>query len=157
MRIVQGHVQRDVAIIRCTCRHGWTDTLVERTSQKHHHHNHHHHPSSPCSPSLSSLLSPPPPHNTHASPSLRGVDCRVHLANPAGQPGLLNPQSLHNKKRKSKKEKCKCDRRGNQGKNTKTGNTSRDNTMIGIDRMMFQVTDPMIPKVRRGGSEIKNA
>ena len=29
-----------MALIRCTCRHGWTDTLVERTRQNHHHQLH---------------------------------------------------------------------------------------------------------------------
>ena len=41
-----GHVHRDmVAVIRCVCRHGWRDTLVEHTRP------HHHHDRSPLLPS----------------------------------------------------------------------------------------------------------
>ena len=59
------HVHRDMApMIRGTCRQGWTDTLVERTRQKHNHHTSPHltspHLITPP-PSLTHTPTPPPP------------------------------------------------------------------------------------------------
>ena len=57
-----------MAIIRCTCRHGWT--LVERTRQ-----NHHHHPF--LLPSF--LLPPSPPTTTPPPPHVRGLEALLRV------------------------------------------------------------------------------
>ena len=67
-----------MAIVRYTCRHGWTDTLVERARQNHHHHHTTPHHTTPHHTT---------PHTTHHAPHTTTPHTPPH-------PTSLPPSSL---------------------------------------------------------------